>query len=102
MTNEATRLRVALCTMRPSRRELLERYTGGREPTLADVVAVSQFLKALAGTVQSRKRTELRGLGVFEWLPWRGKLPTGRKVSSWRLVFRFNQERRYAQKGSRR
>lgn len=99
MTDEANRLRVALYCMSDSRKALLKRYTGGREPTLADVVAVSQFLKALSDTVASRRRTELRGLGVFEWRPRKGRLPTGRRFSSWHLVFRFNQARMYAQKG---
>ena len=102
MTDGATRLRVALYCMSDSRKALLKHYTGGEEPTLADVAAVSQFLKALSSTVAERKRTELRGLGVFEWRPWNGRLPTGRKVSTWRLVFKYRQKHGFVQKGRRK
>ena len=99
MTVEAHRLRAALSRMSEDRKALLMKWTGGREPTLADLAAVSTFVRALAETVVERRKTSLRGLGVFEWLPWRGKLPTGRKVSSWRLVFRYRQKHRFVQKG---
>lgn len=102
MTDAETRLRVALYCMSDSRKSLLLRYTGGKEPSFADVVAVSMFLKALSDTVASRRRTELRGLGVFEWRPCKGRLPTGQKFSSWRLVFRFNQKRGFERKGKRK
>ena len=77
--------------------ELARRYAGG-EPTLDDLNAVHRFLKALAQTVGSRRRTVLRGLGTFEWLPWKGRVPTARRVKkSWRLSFQLTRaERRYS------
>lgn len=102
MTAEAHRLRIALEQMSEDRKALLMKWTGGREPTLADLAAVSAFIRALADTVEERRVTSLKGLGVFEWLPWKGRLPTGRLVSSWRLVFRYRQKHRYVQKKGRR
>lgn len=97
MTSESEKLRLALYHMSDSRRELLKRFTGGKEPTYADVAAVSTFITALRDTVVSRKRTELRGLGVLEWRPCSRKIPTGKRVETWRLVFRFCQKHKYTE-----
>lgn len=102
MTAEAHRLRIALERMSEDRKALIMKWTGGRDPTLADLAAVSAFIRALADVVEERRVTSLRGLGVFEWLPWKGRLPTGRKASSWRLVFRYRQKHRYVRKGNGR
>lgn len=82
------------------RRELVKRFTGGKEPTLFDYNTVHRFLKALAETVGHNRKTVLRGLGVFEWLPWRGRTPTVPDGKSWRLSFQLTRaERKY--KGGR-
>ena len=83
----------------PARLELLKRFTGGRDPTYADYVAVRRFLRALAETVGSRKRTVLKGLGVFEWKPWNRRIPTGRTVSSQHLFFALTRSKRNYAKG---
>lgn len=101
MTKESERVRLALLRMSDSRKALLDEFTGGSKPTARDLDDLSRFLHALSRTVEARRRTELRGLGVFEWLPWRGKLPTGRRVSSWRLSFKFNQRHVYAPRKGR-
>lgn len=92
--NESDRVRYSLFRRSPDRIALLRNYTGGREPTYADVVAVRQFLKALAQTVGSRRKTTLKGLGVFEWLPWKGRTPTVESGRSWRLTFRLTRSER--------
>jgi len=83
------------------RRELAMKMNGGNEPTLYDYNTVHRFLKALAETVGSRRKTVLRGLGVFEWHPWKGRTPTVENGKSWRLTFQLTKsERKY--NGSRR
>lgn len=83
------------------RRELVMRFNGGKEPTLYDYNTVHRFLKALAQTVGSRRKTVLRGLGVFEWRPWKGRTPTVESGRSWRLSFALTRaERNY--KGRRK
>lgn len=78
------------------RLELVKRFTGGEEPTLHDLNCVHRFLKALAQTVGARKKTVLRGLGVFEWHPWKGSTPTVEDGKSWRLSFQLTRsERKY-------
>lgn len=90
----AEKLRLALLRMKDSRRELLANYAGAK-PTYEDVSGMSRFVKALGRTIENRRRTELRGLGVFEWKPFRGKTPDGRPFNVWRLVFRFRQNCTY-------
>lgn len=46
---------------------------------------------ALAGLwrlLVSKRRTKFVGWGVFEWKPWRNRIPTGRFVETWRLAFK--------------
>ena len=94
--SDADKVRYSLARRSPDRMELLKRYTGGKEPTYADIVAVRQFLKALARTVGSRRKTTLKGLGVLEWRPWKGRTPTVANGKSWRLTFqRTRSERNY-------
>lgn len=95
MTTESEKLRLALYRMSPSRRALLETYAGGRDATYADVKNLSRFLTSLCDVVASNQKVELRGLGVFEWKPWENVLPTGRRFKSWRLLFKFNQRRKF-------
>lgn len=54
------------------------------------------FLGGLWELVASRRRTKFVGFGVFEWHPWRNRLPTGRVVKAWRLSFKPSKyARRY-------
>lgn len=46
------------------------------------------FLDALWELVSSRRRTKFVGFGVFEWHPWRNRLPTDKVVKAWRLSFK--------------
>lgn len=62
----------------------------GLEPGQIDAV-----LLGLGGLLATRRRTKLVGFGVFEWLPWRRRIPTGRVVETWKLAFRPS---RYARK----
>lgn len=73
--------------MGDDRRELLTEFTGGREPTAADARLLTRFVKALAETVARRRRTSVRGLGVFTWRPFRAHLPDGRTKLTQRLWF---------------
>ena len=50
--------------------------------------SVDHFLDMLLRLVVSRKRTKFVGFGVFEWIPWNNRLPTGERVSTWRLTFK--------------
>lgn len=49
---------------------------------------IDEFLDALLSLVKSRRRTKFVGFGVFEWKPWRNRIPTGKRVSTWRLTFK--------------
>lgn len=49
---------------------------------------VDGFLEGLWRLVASRRRTKFVGFGVFEWRPYRKRLPTGRTVETWRLAFK--------------
>jgi len=49
---------------------------------------VDGFLEGLWGLLRSRRRTKFVGFGVFEWRPYRRRLPTGRMVETWRLAFK--------------
>ena len=49
---------------------------------------VDKFLSALWKTVSTRRRTKFVGFGVFEWKPWRNRIPTGEFVETWRLSFK--------------
>lgn len=49
---------------------------------------VDKVLDALWQTITSRRRTKIVGIGVFEWKPWRRRIPTGRMVETWRLAFK--------------
>ena len=72
-------------------RALLAKAAGGLPGRYVDA-----FLAGLWELVSRRRRTKLVGFGVFEWRPWRRRLPTGRKVSTWRLVFKPSRySRRY-------
>lgn len=73
--------------MGDDRKELLRRFTGGREPTAVDARLLSRFVKALAGTVSARQRTAVRGLGVFTWRPFRAHMPDGGTKLTQRLWF---------------
>lgn len=96
MTSDSEKLRLALHYMSEDRRNLLDLTVGGRRPTLTDVKSVTTFLTSLRDLIVRARRTELRGLGVFEWKPCRGKrLPDGRVVDAWRLTFRLCQGHRY-------
>jgi len=72
--------------MSGSRRDLLDRFAG-REPTREDNVLLSRFVAALRATLENRKRTEIRGLGVFTWRKFKAHLPNGRTVNTVRLWF---------------
>lgn len=57
---------------------------------------IDRFLDGLWKLVASRRRTKFVGFGVFEWHPWRNRLPTGRVVKAWRLSFKPSKyARRY-------
>ena len=73
--------------MGDDRKELLRRFTGGQEPTATDARLLSRFVKALAETVSARRRTAVRGLGVFTWRPFRAHMPNGDTKLTQRLWF---------------
>lgn len=57
---------------------------------------VDRFLDGLWRLLSSRRRTKFVGFGVFEWKPWRRRLPTGKMAETWRLVFKPSRyARRY-------
>lgn len=85
------RLRLALLRMSKSRKDLLTEVYGNN-PTYDDVIQIGKFIRALGNVVQRRRRTELRGLGVFEWKPFHGRTPAGNEFNTWRLVMRFRQK----------
>lgn len=93
-SRDQERARLALYRMAPSRKDLMFRYTGGNAPTIVDIRTVNRVLACLADTIAGNERTELRGLGVFQWKPAAGRLPTGDKYTSYRMIFKFNQKRR--------
>lgn len=49
---------------------------------------VDAFLRGLWRIVSARRRTKFVGFGVFEWKPYRRRLPTGTMIETWRLVFK--------------
>lgn len=72
-------------------RRLLQVKTG-----LVGEWRIDRFLDGLWRLVSSRRRTKFVGFGVFEWHPWRNRLPTGRVVKAWRLSFKPSKyARRY-------
>ena len=66
-----------------------------RQRTALSDSVVDRMLKGLWETIRSRRRTKFVGFGVFEWRPYRRRLPTGRMVETWRLAFKPS---RYAEK----
>lgn len=66
-----------------------------RSPEIAEIVensgldekSVRLVLHALASVVSRRERSEIRGLGVFTWRPYRANLPDGRWLRSEHLWF---------------
>lgn len=46
------------------------------------------FLDALIDVVNSNKRVKLVGVGTFQWMPWRNRIPTGKIVETWHLAFK--------------
>ena len=68
------------------------RLDGGRR---AGRGHVDGFLSGLWRMLSSRRRTKFVGFGVFEWKPYRRRLPTGKTVETWRLAFKPS---RYARK----
>lgn len=76
---------------------------GGQTEELAAIVgesgldetAVRAVLRALASVVSRRERTEVRGLGVFTWRPFRGRLPDGTRFRTDRLWFKTQSIRRH-------
>lgn len=63
-------------------RALLATYSGLRPRQVDDA------LDGLWRLLASRPRTKFVGFGVFEWKRWCNRIPTGRKVSTWRLAFK--------------
>ena len=66
-----------------------------RQVTKQTKERVDLMLDGLWELVRSRRRTKFVGFGVFEWRPYRRRLPTGRMVETWRLAFKPS---RYAEK----
>lgn len=74
----------------------ISRYWKAGEDARVDIHAVCHVepdvidgvISALQKVVTSRKRTKIVGFGVFEWKPWRNRIPTGRFVETWRLSFK--------------
>ena len=78
-----------------TRLELLRKFTGGNEPTQFDANTVQRFIKALAETVGSRRKSVLPGLGVFEWRRYRHRTPDGKMPkNAYRLSFTLTRSRR--------
>lgn len=74
----------------------ISRYWKSGEDNRVDIHAVCQVepdiiddvISAIQKVVTSRRRTKIVGFGVFEWKPWRNRIPTGRFVDTWRLSFK--------------
>lgn len=56
---------------------------------------VDSVLTALQTIVFSRRRTKIVGFGVFSWMPWKRRVPTGNVVETWHLAFKPS---RYSEK----
>lgn len=69
-------------------REVLARQLGLNPKDEGDRSKVDGFLDALMHVVKRRRRTKFVGVGVFEWKPWESRIPTGERVSTWRLTFK--------------
>ena len=92
---DGEKVRSSLVRRSEDRLALLQNYIGpGNKPTFDDVLSMRRFLNALALTVGTRRRTVLKGLGVFEWHPWRGRTPTVTDRKSWRLTFQLTYSKR--------
>lgn len=49
---------------------------------------IDLMLDGLWTLISTRRRTKFVGFGVFEWRPYRRRLPTGKMVETWRLTFK--------------
>lgn len=49
---------------------------------------IDTFMDGLWAVISTQRRTRFVGFGVFEWKPYRRRLPTGRMVETWRLAFK--------------
>lgn len=67
-----------------ARREILKE--SGCNPEQVDRV-----LLALSKVITRNRRTKIIGVGVFEWKPWKNRIPTGRFVETWRLAFKLSR-----------
>lgn len=94
MSSDYDKLRSLMNSMKPARRALLMEFTEGREPEYSDVMAVSRFTRALAKVVGSRRVSVFRGLGRFEWRPWKGRTPDGTRGRFYSLVFQLTRSAR--------
>lgn len=75
-----------LAKMSESRKDILTRFAG-KDPTKDDNDTLTRAISAIRSTVESRERTEIRGLGVFTWKPFHTHLPDGTAVDTHRLWF---------------
>lgn len=49
---------------------------------------IDRLLDGLWKVISTRRRTKIVGFGVFEWRPYRRRLPTGVMIETWRLTFK--------------
>ena len=66
-----------------------------RQVTRQPKERIDAMLGGLWELISSRRRVKFVGFGVFEWRPYRRRLPTGNMIETWRLAFKPS---RYAKK----
>lgn len=71
---------------RPERADVMKRI-GLDAGDTGDHVTMHRIFRAIGDVVRKRRRCVFPGLGSFEWKPCRGRLPSGKRFSSRRLVF---------------
>ena len=74
----------------------LSRYSG------LSKAQTDRALNGLWKLLVSKPRTKFVGFGVFEWRPWRNRIPTGEFIETWRLAFRPSRYAKTKYKGETR
>lgn len=67
---------------------IAEALYGTPDPTQKQRTDLDKAIDALFSVVMTRRRTKIVGVGVFEWVPWNNRIPTGHKIETMRLKFK--------------
>lgn len=70
-----------------------------RDPRVRE--SVDSVVSALLDTVMSNRRVKVVGFGVFNWIKWRNRVPTGETVDTWRLTFKLARKLKGKYKGGK-